>query len=453
MDHIVRFHKKKHQTRLLGLTSSDIAVLPTHILHLPWESQDMLTIFDSIQCYNQTVVSTTKCLPPALRRNSIQDDIPWHLLPLLLRHTFILTFRTLHAAEQGNDSLSCSVISRYRSLGLEQLRQQLSTAVDDPYGVALSAILLLLGADITVSADGSWIVHFNAARKLIALRGGIQFCLDTNPTLRDALLDFMLVDIFTALTCHSGQIFPNSLSSEEHSTYLSIISGSDACVIAKSCACPPEILQAIVRTNLLRTNSQALELNLNLTQRTEFEDILHTIERFGVDHWAIRLLSIGVQQPARIADVSSTDVFTAISLVASLYQFAALIYLLRSCFHIINQSTQLLIQATQQNIQDQITALCDEHGYQNNAELQKQILRRLEWPMFVSAYETIGWNAEEDSKNACLQQFQTIANKTGSRRLHDALKHLRNVHYTRNMSPSSSWSWDLGFTTRCAYGL
>lgn len=435
---------------------------PFPIFPLPQDGEE-LVIVDAIRSYNKHVVRHVSPAHHPFRRKEIPEGIDWYIMPKALRHILVVTTRSSRAIKDGIDPISRQDICHYRGLSLHELKQHLPDAAKDYYGLALGCIILLMAADMHPSAEGSWSWHFQAARRIIELRGGLNACLHNIPNLEVPLLNYMIVDILTATACRSALLFPDGTSMKAHSRYLPVLTEWQEDIMASSYPCPHVILQFIVRTNILRSSRQAWRVSREPATSfheqlflNEFSELLAALEAFDVRAWTSEVLSRGQILPQQVEDCpSSADVYAFTSLTLC-FKSAALIYLVLSSAHSYSEPLLEVARFAKQVVDEQSSLLLtaadrnDEDG-----KLHTQLWKFLTWPLVISVYAQVGWGIglEIESADAELDRLEKTARDFGLGRLLTAIKQMRKIRVQRRSHTQHLWTWDDGFSSRATFAL
>lgn len=460
-----------HPTDSLKLTARRTASGPTarrcqtkslSIYSLPQNGED-LAVIDAIQSYNKHVVRRVSPAHHPFKRQQIPEGIDWHTMPRVLQHLLIVTTRSSQAIKNRTDPTLRQDICHYRGLSLHELKQQLPAAVTDFYGLALGCILLLMAADMHPSAEESWAWHFQAARRIIDLRGGLNVCLCDIPNLQVPLLNYMIVDILTATTCKSTHLFTDNASIRTHSEYLAVIPEWEEDILASSYPCPHIILQSIVRTNILRSSRQAWQVLYMLPANSdqqgildEFSKIRETIESFDAQSWTIQVLQRGKTLPQRAEDCPSAANVSAFTSLTLCYKSAAFLYLLLSFTSSQGEPLPQTVHYAKQVLDEQSSLIfiasdrSDEDG-----PLHTQLWKFLTWPLMISVYACVGWDIGLDIEDANteLDRLERKATTFGMERLLIAIKYIRNIWLQKSSNAQFPWTWDDGFSSRATFAL
>ncbi|UNI15556.1 hypothetical protein JDV02_002081 [Purpureocillium takamizusanense] len=174
------------------------------------------------------------------------------------------------AAAQGNDAdalvpikrnrmsglhgPSVPVIYKYHQRTLRAVNRELSKT-ESRYGdLALGIIITLMRVEIQQSAFGAWPAHLEAARAIIAHRGGFSRLATMGDVyVGEGLVNFMLVDVMNSIMTPSWLMDERTTSQTEYIPHLHTIykDGKDS-----DFPCPATLMEAIIRTNHVRALSQ-----------------------------------------------------------------------------------------------------------------------------------------------------------------------------------------------------
>ncbi|UNI20477.1 hypothetical protein JDV02_006558 [Purpureocillium takamizusanense] len=137
---------------------------------------------------------------------------------------------------------------------LKALNQELSEP-ESRYGdLALTVVITLMRVEIQQSAFGAWPTHLEAARAIIAHRGGFsQLATNCDMYSRIDLVNFMLVDIMNSVMTPSPQMDDRTADQTEYISHLFTVYRN-----GKDCdfPCPARLLEAIIHINNARALSR-----------------------------------------------------------------------------------------------------------------------------------------------------------------------------------------------------
>ncbi|KAJ6443479.1 extracellular membrane protein, CFEM domain-containingprotein [Purpureocillium lavendulum] len=149
---------------------------------------------------------------------------------------------------------SLPVIYKHYQRILKAVNQELSKTESRHGDLALGVIVTLMRIEIQQSAFGAWPVHLEAARAIIAQRGGFnELAAKCNFYSREDLVNFMLVDIMNSVMTPSYQMDNRSAGQTDYIAHLYTVyrDGRDS-----DFPCPARLLEAIIHTNHARALSR-----------------------------------------------------------------------------------------------------------------------------------------------------------------------------------------------------
>ena len=424
----------------------------------PWlgrvpNDDEGIAVLESIQYYNECLAPNTIPAADPFQRDKI-DPALFCQLPQLLQRLLVVTSHTFRAAKDGVDPLSRPTVRRYRALCLTELGEFLPAAVLDPFGIGLASILMLMLSDMQLSYTAAWSYHLEAARKLIALRGGLEKCINDLPSHRRVLANFVVIDILTATTCNPALLQPGSIQAQ--SSYLPLLPTLEEDIMSSLSPCPPHLLQAISRTSILRTRFALPPKNhVGRSSPTDsFEAILASIEAFDPNAWAARFANCRRVLPPRESDCASTSVVEALVLLGSCYKSAALIYLALSFQPLHNAvSIREWILPAGRYLFDQVRSILDIASTDTEAPLHQQVWKLITWPMVVSMYARVGWDCIAGHGKSGRDRVRSAALSMASRPLLQATQLMDELETRRGSQHTAPWTWDSGFKYRYAFAI
>lgn len=111
-------------------------------------SKDWTMLLDSIKYYNANVVPYTMPAQLPYRRQSVPNKY-WDIMPPILHYLWIMNVRAMQADKSNADPWLNTDLVQYRGRSLNVLQKMMKDvpeAVKDPHGVALYAVLFLMGS-------------------------------------------------------------------------------------------------------------------------------------------------------------------------------------------------------------------------------------------------------------------------------------------------------------------
>ena len=410
----------------------------------PTIQRDYLALLESFRYYEESVVPNLFPRRPG-QWAGVDRAVPWHEAPLVLQNCLTVAFRSMHlkllAGSENHD------LCYYRGLALTRLQDALPSAIQDPQGIVLSCILLLVGAELFVPPYSSWILHFEAAQRVIHLRGGISRCLRSIRQPREVLLPFIYQDILTG-TCASSETLRDD--STVLIKYPDIIRTMFSTHVSSQFLFPVPLLAIISQVNHLRTTIWSSSSEANV------EGIFQRLENFAAGDWA--RFAPDAEILRNVIDKSpGPEQMTALVRFAECCRLATLLYAGLACPTLAPAVLSSSLRRVLQQLLEHIVAIfvdADRHPY---GPLTSKLWRYMRWPSFVAAYACIGWfpdlerNYDDGNEAECrvikLLLGSTSDSVASGSRLQSALGYFARVRGMRALSPR--WTWDDGFPVRC----
>ncbi|KAK2742560.1 hypothetical protein FQN57_005186 [Myotisia sp. PD_48] len=154
--------------------------------------------------------------------------------------------------------------------------------------VTLFCVLALFLAETQCGATGAWLAHFQGAKRIIELKGGLGKVRRQCPSLTVHLSYFMLTDVMTLTTLSSGL---SILEARQQLEYCELIpemfqNGAETCV-----PCPNDLFDGIIQINYLRAILERRIIDIesdhtNIDRKQEVKPLLEKILSFSVSQWA-----------------------------------------------------------------------------------------------------------------------------------------------------------------------
>lgn len=390
-------------------------VMPPSLI-LSTIEKEILEVQSCVIYYNETLVPDLAASPIPSQSMSIQMDLWLQKSPKVLHHiivTIVMCQRlactgSAHGMPSGKEESQLGdTLNRHRSRGLMHLRRMLSDfwhgdgnhAISDEQRktnglITLAAVIMLLTQEVQMSATSLWSMHLEAARSLMVHLGGIETIWSLAPLHRSLLILYMVIDMVSPPTSPSW-----SINEVQQRTYLETIGRLEdfgrTCVASVQ-PCPLPILTAVVQTNIMRAETYKYQTNPDLPD-PDFESLSQTaaltiasLLRFDPAAWSHKVCTdyLSLPLPQRRND-SYGAAWTAL---ATSYQAAAIIYLLRSTQQtlvtdIAGQDAESLLADQRWRLDTALTFLCRDLSRVRASGLW----RFVGWASFVYAYELAGW--------------------------------------------------------------
>ncbi|KJK79907.1 hypothetical protein H634G_04146 [Metarhizium anisopliae BRIP 53293] len=238
---------------------------------------------------------------------------------------------------------SVGVIFKHHLRTLRQLGEDLKDQELRYSDVVLAAIITLVRVEIQQSAFGAWPAHLDAARAIIAQRGGFQtFLPENNANIGEGLATFVFVDVLGAIFTPSNMLNSrDTLAQLEYVPFLDTICRDGA---NSDFPCANRLLECIIRINQIRFLGQGVE-----AQGSDLDaacsQIFHRIASFDAAAWAqSRLLELGSSSPPSWSpEIRDTRQNGAIAVpratiqamtedLARAFQYAVMLYCVRTLY-------------------------------------------------------------------------------------------------------------------------
>ena len=417
---------------------------------LGWPDREPLLLLDSIQYYNAEIIPDV--VP--IYSQSDQPEISlkeWLYLPRLLQHLLIVIVRTTQAMKTSIDTTAKSDLYHYRGLALTELHSSLPSAAKDCYAVVLTFTLLLMMAEIQLSATQAWSAHLDAVRRIISLRGGFERCFRYLLEDRGSLVNYLAIDILSTTTTNVLLLTQEIV--EAQAEYLPGLPHKEKDIIANCCPCPQILLQAIIRTNILRVRCQEVSsaMDKQSSYAIDVKDIIHTVIAFNAEFWA-EVPCSNLTNPVPEAAIA------AWASLALCYKSATLVYILLSSPvqpSLPYEDIGSLVVSAKHALTTHIHTLFDLASHSHTAPIQSQLWKFIIWPLVISAYVRIAFDLGDESIDFEIHRLETTAVALGARSLSDAAKLMRGIGKRRalekDMGMVREWRWDDGWETRCVF--
>lgn len=421
----------------------------------PKPSREAGLVYNSVEYFNTYIVPFVTPAHLPFKRNFVPAEL-WPLAPSIIQHILIVLTKTAQCSKSETDPLLNSDLCYYRGRSLTGLHKMLSdtaTMTNDPYSVALMAVLFIMGADMQLCED--WTPHLEAARQIINLRGGLEKCL-LNPLVNSGpLVNYLYADILTATSCNIWLLNTPAVGSQFE--YLSILPNMEAHLITYGLPCPWQILHAITCTNILRVFSQRpvthKEKGLMSMQPFDFDTVRDLLESFDPTAWAVRLSSHERTLPQRVGDELDKDSMSCLAALAECFKSAALLYLYLSMNAIKSYEERMLHAKAE--LSRNLRLLFDVANVDHEGPLHAQLWRFTNWPIVMSAYATVGFDVEGgDSVESDFDRFKPVMSTLSGARLKPQETFFRDIEQMRRvMKGKRPFKWDYGLGQRKAFAV
>lgn len=431
----------------------DVTSFPL-VKHIFISDRDLWTLVDCANYWNNNVIpSTFPAERPFFRPYIMGDEIAVQPIPKICLHLVIVAFRATQAAKLLIDPVTQPDVCYYRGMGLRELPKYLEEAGTDPHAVALMSVVMLITSDI-VTRDGSWLVHLDAARRIVDLRGGMGACVSSVPDSIFVLTQLYLIDTLTSATCKSAKLPDVSLADT-----IGDIPNIDFQLITCASTCPVEVLQVIARTSSLRRRiwRRGTSPNTSSSPTTSFSytSLLDELNGFDSAAWASRISHLGLSYPVQVSNVAPCSSTEGLSSVAECFRSAALVYLILSCNTVIEEGDMDTVRCACKVLLTNVNELFDKASQDWNTPLDTQLWKFVTWPLVVAAYAWIGWGIEVEGLylETLFSRLKFITGAKSLLSMPGATPHLQEVRSRRADFPDLCWTWDKGFKERNPFVL
>lgn len=423
------------------------------IRRTPSQDAELALVIDSVNYFNKYVIPFTSPMHLPFKRNFVPLEF-WPLVPTVLKHAWIVYNKTVQCGKSLTDPMLNRDIVYYRGRslsGLQTLLTDTEQATTDPYAAALTSVLFIMGCDMQLCEE-HWTTHLEAARRIIAFRGGIEKCVMNPFTTPWPLVNYLYADIMTATACNSWLM--NSAAVKSQFEYITLVPKMEAYLIANLHPCPYPILVAIVYTTILRVSLRrpftAEETALMAEDPFDFNTIQTLIQSFDTMKWARNLSSLGRSLPQKSEDELSETSIHCLSLLAQSFKSAALLYLCLSVPVLVHDNA--IVHSSKATLSQCLQELFQNASADHDGSLYEQLWRFAKWPTVISAYAKAGWDIGSESMAADLDRLNAIMLEFSSGRVSDVARFFRDVQEKRQlMSPGQVFQWDDGFVQRRAF--
>ncbi|KAK3055661.1 hypothetical protein LTR09_003582 [Extremus antarcticus] len=415
------------------------------------EVHECRLLHDSSQYYNTHILP--ELVPahlPFKRKDQLAHE--WTTAPQILRNLMLVLVKG--AQSRRNPSMPSSELYHYRACALNDLKCALGEAVEDQHGLVLSGIIVLMGIELLRPnlGDWAWLYHFNAARQIIQLRGGIGNCLSTLPQSESLLLKYMVVDIFRTTTCRASEMSEEDI--DRQMKYIPINLQHRQAMVQSGHLWPQPLLEAIIDTNVLRLQEQKplrKPCEAFVTNKS-FDQVLSGIMTFDALRWSESVSTYGLDKPLRPGQEPDKTVRNAFNTLALAYKYAAQLYLMISVHAPTTIDDHEHITDLQSALSQQTDRLFSIASSNPNAAMDTQCWKFALWPAFISVLFKVCWccrsvaEIEEEMK-----LVRVVAETLRNSSLPRTVDFVRTVADRRAAQPEAIWTWDDVFVARCAF--
>lgn len=470
--------------------------------------KEILEIQSAIIYYNETLVPDLAASPIPNETISIPMDIWLQKSPRVLQHIIVTIVACHRIASNGSrhgmpnakeESQLADTLNRHRGRGVMQLRRTLSgprrgdgePALSEDQRrteslATLASVLMFLTQEVQMSATSLWSMHLEAARSLVLQLGGVETLWSRAPMYQGLFTLYTMIDIMSPPTSPAWSI--NEAQQREYLDMIGRLEAVEQRFIASFQPCPLPVLTGVIRTNILRAalhSQQTTRGSIVDTKSTE-ETLFLTLAsllRFDPADWSRKVCTdyLCLPLPQRKDDCHEA----AWTALATCYQTAAIIYLLRSMKHTpiarsVGQDTEGLLPEQRSKLFTALSFLCRDLSCVKASGLW----RFVSWSLFIYAYELVGWmqiwpsitnispesGYEHDEAIVAvsvppnppnivvmaLRRLQKVGRRLGANCLFDGVELLQGVWRRRWQNQAfggggGMWNWDDGFAGRCVF--
>ena len=415
------------------------------------EARECRLLLESSQYYNDFMLPEAVPAHLPFRRGDLQAA-HWTKAPSIIRNLMLLFVKSNQVRRAGGREDLSPEVCAYRSRSLTDIKESLSVAANEPYGIALSGVLLLMGIEILNPGFGhfNWMHHFKASRQIINLRGGFAKCFFDLPHAQSLLTKYMILDVFSSTTCCISELDITSIQAQARYGPITLL--REKSLLEAGFSCPQPLMQAIIDTNILRWTLQARHKSrLDIDHSRKYEDVLANILRFDPEPWAQRTARYGLVLPLRVGEVPSSAVSEAWRALAESHKQAAMLYCMLSLRAPTFDEEKELITNIQSSLARQLQSLFNLATSDPDGPIETQLWKFCLWPVVISTYVSICWCCCEcQEMTGELMQLHTTANALGNSPLMRSWAVLSDIAAKRS-DFSGTWKWNDGFSARRAF--
>ncbi|PGH20809.1 hypothetical protein AJ80_03436 [Polytolypa hystricis UAMH7299] len=396
---------------------------------------DVKLIVKGIQFFNQKVypdiapITHYRTLTYIYPKNWQSDisNLLWHILASVAATTVAVQ------TQQQDHVVFGQEIYQYRSDTFRRLNRELTRPESQLGDLTLLCILTLLLAEPQQSAVGAWWAHFEGARKIIELRGGLAAVCRQNPIFKPTLAYFIISDVMSATTAHPLSIEDASRPLE----YCQLLSevyrdGTDTCV-----PCPNELFECIIQINYLRSLSceGICDNETSFDMKEAVRSLILRILSFSILEWANGMNSRYAETTPGIVEVVPGFINATTSdwiQIAGMYRSAVLLYCIRSLALDfdglllapgIEGPTLLLVEDVQDSARETIFDSLDSIFASPNTRILGKVAI---WPIFVAGIEAGQADGASGLRGLVSSALKMLSRSLGTLSLRDARNFLEN---------------------------
>jgi hypothetical protein len=422
-------------------------------------------VTDSVAYCNSVVIPDLVPYPYARTYHMRLED--WLRAPSIL-HSIVLVVTFNHRiVRRVGDVGALTALYKYRGEALRELASEISSSEKLSPLLGLIGVLMVIQAEIQISAASSWDVHLQAAHALIDQLGGIAKCWQNIPSMRMLFALHFLVETLSAVTTPSSLLSQQEL--QEAGDNLARLAGVEQMLLASCGPVPLPILAAITQINTLRGEVKPGSVRVT-AERSEQQQkyakecqcILADLDRFDAEEWANRIISdfpdngmFSERAIPRFRELEASEWMA----IAQCYHSAVIIYLLRSVvcssgfsLHVLWANSEAPIQRLQAEAYTLGTSLdklflC--FGDQRSTSLRPGLWRFTMFPLFIHTLEMLVWHKpslSEQAQRHYLERMLSLGQKLGCRTMATAVECIEKALQLKKQDGRRP-SWDECFGT------
>ncbi|KAF3051089.1 hypothetical protein E8E11_001317 [Didymella keratinophila] len=310
----------------------------------------------------------------------------WHDFNVSRRH-LTMCLVTLHRAvlKYGDVNHNQALFHYHQACAAEILNHKIKTLGQlGPDPELFAGVSLFFFSQIQASAYGAWRAHLNAAKTLFNLWGVETLMGSSDYELQ--LCHLALADIFGAAMAPASHITAEDV--KQHKVYLGLLRRFKIDVCSTMVPIPEAVVRSVATINISRApkHRDVQSEQEQLGNKASTDAILGSLQAFDPTDWAL-------QRPRHVSSQA-----TSWALLATCFQAAAVLYLIRTSYTGTNQDTADLFYGRLTKCIRALYGLRQEGG-----TLYKYIL----WPMVVCGVEAILQSDEQQTKSLCELLEQT----------------------------------------------
>lgn len=430
-------------------------------------------INDSIE-YNISVVIPD--LVPYPYGSTYSKLMPqWKRAPSLLQSIVLVVTYNHRIVRRVNDNQAVTDLYRYRGEALHELATELGATGKLPTFMALVCVLMVLQAEIQLSAISQWDIHLRAARSFIDGLGGIVQCWRDLPSVQMLLSLHFLIEVMYPVTTPTSLLSSKELEAADD--YIFKLPGIEHNLQSTCCPLPLPVLTAITQTNYFRKRlSCGVDADYASAYKSlqalvaSFQSILRQLDKFEPAAWAARTIAefpdtgIHAERAAPLFRETELSEWTAIG---QCYQSATIIYLLRSATSCSSSRSYAILSIIASTATDRLSAEVYTLGTTLNSLflsfpdrrptcLRPGLWRFTMFPLFIHALELLVWQQQTHpapstaAQHRHLERMRSVGRVLGCRAMTSAAECVEGALQLRKRL-GRALSWDGCFKGRSVF--